>query len=95
MEKFFIPDREEVALLEDFLEYELPIITPCCFVPDKGINAPKLEDLQDQWDSDHEVLTPEVYSFGRKQLEDEYQRYEKIFGGRLPDTWGKPIDYNY
>lgn len=95
MEKFFAKDPEEVALLENFLDYKLPIITPCAFVPDKGINAPKLEGLQDQWDSDHEVLTPEVYSIACKKLEDQYQKYEKIFGDRLPNTWGKPIDYGY
>lgn len=95
MEKFFIPDKDEVQLLEDFISYELPIITPCAFVPDRGINAPKLDDLKDQWDSDYEVLTPETYNIARKQLEEEYQRYEKIFGDRLPDTWGKPIDYGY
>lgn len=95
MEKFFAKDPEEVALLENFLDYKLPIITPCAFVPDRGINAPKLEGLEDQWSSDHEVLTPELYAFGREKLDEEYQRYEKIFGDRLPDTWGKPIDYGY
>jgi hypothetical protein len=95
MEKFFIPDKDEVALLENFLNYKLSIITPCTFVPDRGINALKIEGLQDQWDSDHEILTPEIYAFARKELEEEYQRYQEIFGDRLPEDWGKPIDYGY
>lgn len=95
MEDFFKEERtQSVNQLETFIDYRLPKIHPCAFVPDRGINAPKLENLQDQWDSDHEILTPEVYSIARKKLSKVYDAFEDLHGF-LPADWGSPIDYGY
>lgn len=95
MEEFFEEgNRKEVEKLENFINYKLDAIFPCAFVPDKGINAPKLDRLEDQWDCDHEILTPELYTFSRENLSFVYNEFEK-FHGHLPADWGKPIDYGY
>lgn len=95
MEDFFKEGyRGEVEKLENYIDYKLPDITPCCFVPDKGINAPRLSYLEDQWGSDHEILTPELYNNARKKLSYIYERFKQVHG-YLPADWGSPIDYGY
>jgi hypothetical protein len=97
MEDFFSENnKKEVSKLEKFLDITIPKIHPCCFVPDKGINAPKIEGLQDQWVSDTEILTPEFYNEIRTQKEyiDVYTEFENLHGS-LPADWGRPIDYEY
>lgn len=95
MEDFFVDGYpEELKKLERITNYTYNMICPCAFVPDKGINAPKIPRLPDQWDSDHEILTEELYAIGREKLSFVYDSFEKMHGF-LPADWGKPIDYNY
>jgi hypothetical protein len=95
MEDFFDPNNtEEKQKLENFINKKIDTIHPCCFVPDKGINAPKIKGLQDQWDSDHHVLTEEIYMLSKLEINQVYKDFEK-FHGYLPANWGNPIDYGY
>ena len=97
MEDFFSKNnRQEVSKLEKFLDIKIPKTYPCCFVPDKGINPPKIDGLKDQWNSDHEVLTPEFYNIMRNKEEyiKVYSEFEELHGC-LPADWGRPIDYGY
>lgn len=97
MEDFFnLEKNEEKEKLEYFLNIKIDSIYPCCYVPDRGINAPKLENLRDQWDSDVEILTPEIYNNyrNREDISKVYSDFKK-FHGFLPADWGSPIDYGY
>lgn len=88
--------RTEINKLEQFLNISINSMYPCCFVPDKGINVPKLEGLSDQWSSDQYPLTEELYYTIRNS--DRYQTYYNLFEefhGSLPADWGYPIDYGY
>jgi len=100
MEDFFKNEKNnpEVIKLEKFLNIKIPLdrIYPCNYVPDRGINPPKVGDLPDQWTSDHQILTPQSYNTIRN-MEDyarSYSKFEK-FHGCLPADWGEPIDYRY
>lgn len=100
MEDFFKKQNNnpEVIKLEKFLNVEIPSdkIYPCNYVPDLGINPPKVGNLEDQWNSDHEKLPPEFYQELRNR-KDYIQCYSyfKNFHGSLPADWGHPIDYGY
>jgi len=98
MEDFFKKQENnlEVLKLEKFLNVKIAQTFPCCFVPDRGINAPKIIGLEDQWSSDHEKLPPELYTDLRVR-DDYFQVYAefKKFHGSLPADWGYPIDYRY
>lgn len=98
MEDFFKNQKNnlEVLKLEKFLDVKIAQTFPCCFVPDRGINAPKIVGLEDQWNSDHEKLSPDLYHDLRMR-DDYFQLYEefKKFHGGLPADWGYPIDYGY
>jgi hypothetical protein len=98
MEDFFnnINNNPEVVKLENFLNIKISEVHPCAFVPDCGINAPKLSDLKDQWISDHEILTDEFYNYirNRKDYIQSYSDFEELHGF-LPANWGVPIDYGY
>ena len=92
MEDFFKDQKNnfEVSKLEKFLNININKVYPCVFVPDKGINPPKLDGLKDQWCSDHEVLTPEFYNMlrFRKDYEKEYNSFKELHGC-LPADWGR------
>lgn len=94
MEDFFNKKKDEILKLEKFISYELKNIYPCAFVPDKGINAPKIDFLVDQHTSDWEVLTEDFYRYMRKIFSPIYSDFEKLHGC-LPADWGQPIDYGY
>jgi hypothetical protein len=94
MEDFFNKKKDEISKLEQFISYKLEHIHPCVFVPDKGINAPKLDFLEDQHTSDWEILTEDLYNYMRKFFSPIYDDFEK-FHGCLPADWGTPIDYGY
>lgn len=98
MEDFFNPEKREglhsVTGLENYLNHKLPIIHPCVFVPDKGINAPKIDGLKDQWDCDKLPLTPEKYNEYRLSYKKQYDDFQEMHQS-LPADWGIPIDYGY
>jgi len=98
MEDLYNPNNQkEKEKLENFLSIKIDQMYPCCYVPDKGINAPKDDQyLKDQWDSDHHILTSEMYNRYRERedFKKEYLEFEN-FHGSLPADWGSPIDYGY
>jgi len=100
MEDFFKnqDNNSEVIKLEKFLNIEISPdkIYPCNYVTDLGINPPRLGNLEDQWNSDHEKLSPEIYQKlrNRKDYIQCYSDFEN-FHGSLPADWGYPIDYRY
>ena len=98
MEDFFDPNQdEEREKLEKFLDHKIPKdkIFPCAFVPDKGINPPKIPGVKDQWRSDIVEFTPELYMINRHTICSKVYRNFKKLHGYLPSNWGKPIDYGY
>ena len=98
MEDFFDPNQdEEREKLEKFLDYKIPKdkIFPCAFVPDRGINAPKLPGVRDQWASDIVKFEPELYMEHRYTTSGKVYKNFKKLHGYLPANWGKPIDYGY
>ena len=88
----------ELESLSNFLDYKLTKenLHFNVFSPDRGVRPIKHSCLEDQWDSDHEVLTPEIYErhMNDISIQKVYADYVKTFG-RLPLYWGKPIDYEY
>lgn len=95
MEDFFdLENVEERNKLETFIGKKLDIIHPCCFVPDKGINPPKISGLMDQWDCDHDILTEEMYMMYKLDTNHIYKGFKDLHGF-LPANWGNPIDYGY
>lgn len=98
MEDFFKDEENnpEVHKLEQFFNITIPEVSPCVYVPDKGVNPPKLEGLKDQWLSDTTVLTPEFYEAARNDpfFVKIYSEFEELHGS-LPADWGSPIDYGY
>lgn len=99
MEDFFKNEKNnpEIRKLENFLDAKISEVYPCAFVPDKGINAPKINNLlKDQWISDCEILTSEFYSEmrNREDYDKIYSEFEELHGF-LPADWGSPIDYGY
>lgn len=91
MEEFF-KSRREVEKLEKFINFKLPKIHPCVFVPDLGIYPPKLDYLEDQHSSDWEILDKDFYMYMKKIFSPIYASFENLHGS-LPETWGRPIDY--
>ena len=97
MEHIFNNDYDEKKKLENFLGIKIHEMYPCCYVPDRGINAPKIDNnLNDQWSSDKEILTPKIYHeyLMRKDIAKVYSDFQS-FHGSLPADWGSPIDYGY
>jgi hypothetical protein len=98
MEDFFKDEQNnpEVSKLENYMGVKFNSIFPCAFVPDKGINAPRLPILNDQWQSDIKVLTPELYEWALSlpHIQKIYKDFEELHGC-LPADWGRPIDYGY
>jgi len=88
---------QEKKKLENFLNIKIDEMYECVYVPDRGINSIKTNPLlKDQWDSDHHILTPEIYNNyrNRKDFVEIYSEFEKFYG-HLPADWGSPIDYGY
>lgn len=94
MEDFFSHQQQEVDKLSKFLNYEIKDIHPNVYTPDRGINAPKLQYLEDQWSSDTAKLEREFYYYCREKLADYYNNFENLHGF-LPADWGAPINYGY
>lgn len=99
MEEFFknpedCMNNPSVIEMGRFLNYKIQKVYPCAFVPDKGINAPHIECLEDQYLSDGEPLTPEMYQFCFDKMKFIYEEFKDVYG-YLPEGWGEPIDYGY
>ena len=91
MEEFWNPERkaEQCERLSDFLNYKIDSIHENVYYPDMGTKAPRHEGLPDQYGSDFEDLTPQLYEWAKQYLGFVYSDWEKCYGS-LPDEWDQP-----
>jgi hypothetical protein len=89
MEELWNPEtqKQELAYLSDFLDYNFTKVHENTYYPDMGSNYPKYEHLNDQW-SDIVDITDEQYKTCAKLMKSVYAEFQKTFG-YLPDEWNK------
>tara|TARA_Y100000766_G_scaffold285394_1_gene308482 strand:+ start:5562 stop:6455 length:894 start_codon:yes stop_codon:yes gene_type:complete len=85
MEEFWNGQTKE---LSDFIDYEIKDVHPNAYVPDLGPNAPRIQYLDDQWESDIMHMTKEVKDYGLNMLKPVYIHFKDYFGD-LPEQWSK------
>ena len=85
MEEFWNGETKE---LSDFIDYEIKEVHPNAYVPDLGPNAPRIQYLDDQWESDIMHMTKEVKDYGLNMLKPVYIHFKDYFGD-LPEQWSK------
>ena len=90
MEQFWNPERktEQCERLSDFLNYKITEIHENAYYPDRGTNAPHYEGLKDQWGSDFEDMTPQLYEWSKQYLGFVYSDWEKCYE-TLPEEWNR------
>lgn len=90
MEQFWNPERkaEQCERLSDFLNHKITHIHENAYYPDIGTNAPHYEGLKDQWDSDFEDMTSQLYEWAKQYLGFVYSDWEKCYGS-LPEEWNQ------
>ena len=82
MEEFFRGEQD----ISKFLEYPITKIHENVFVPERGTKAPKLDGLMDQWSSDQDDISPELYEWSKQYLDFVYDDWKDYFGS-LPIYW--------
>jgi len=89
MEELWNPEtqKQELAYLSDFLDYNFTKVHENVYYPDMGSNSQKYEHLSDQW-SDIVDITDEQYKTCAKLMKSVYTEFQKTFG-YLPDEWNK------
>ena len=85
MEEFWNGETKE---LSDFIDYEIKEVHPNAYVPDLGPNAPRIQYLNDQWESDIMHMPKEVKEYGLNMLKPVYIHFKDYFGD-LPEQWSK------
>ena len=85
MEEFWNGETKE---LSDFIDYEIKEVHPNAYVPDLGPNAPRIQYLNDQWESDIMHMPKEVKEYGMNMLKPVYIHFKDYFGD-LPEQWSK------
>ena len=85
MEEFWNGQTKE---LSDFIDYEIKEVHPNAYVPDLGPNAPRIQYLDDQWESDIMHMPKEVKEYGMNMLKPVYIHFKDYFGD-LPEQWSK------
>ena len=85
MEEFWNGETKE---LSDFIDYEIKEVHPNAYVPDLGPNAPRIQYLNDQWESDIMHMPKEVKDYGLNMLKPVYIHFKDYFGD-LPEQWSK------
>ena len=85
MEEFWNGQTKE---LSDFIDYEIKEVHPNAYVPDLGPNAPRIQYLNDQWESDIMHMPKEVKDYGLNMLKPVYIHFKDYFGD-LPEQWSK------
>ena len=90
MEQFWNPERkaEQCERLSRFLDYEITDIHENVYYPDRGSKAPHHEGLKDQFGSDFEDMTPELYEWSKQYLGFVYSDWEKCYE-TLPEEWNR------
>ena len=85
MEEFLNGQTKE---LSDFIDYEINDVHKNAYVPDLGPNAPRIQYLDDQWESDIMHMPKEVKEYGLNMLKPVYIHFKDYFGD-LPEQWSK------
>ena len=85
MEEFW-RDKKNTEKLSEFLQYPIHTIHENAYVPDKGSNAPHYEGLFDQWSSDSEDMSPDLYDWALQYLGFVYDDWENHYGA-IPKYW--------
>ena len=85
MEEFWNGQTKE---LSDFIDYEIKDVHKNAYVPDLGPNAPRIQYLNDQWESDIMHMPKEVKDYGLNMLKPVYIHFKDYFGD-LPEQWSK------
>ena len=85
MEEFW-RDKKNTEKLSEFLQYPIHTIHENAYVPDKGSNAPHYEGLFDQWSSDSEDMSPDLYDWALQYLGFVYDDWENYYGA-IPKYW--------
>ena len=90
MEELWNPDtqKQELAYLSDFLNYNITKVHENVYYPDMGSNAPKYDYLIDQWSSDWTNITDVQYRTCANLMKPIYSEFKKTFG-YIPDDWNK------
>ena len=90
MEQFWNPERqaEQCERLSRFLDYEITRIHENVYYPDRGTKAPHHEGLKDQFGSDFEDMTPQLYEWSKQYLGFVYSDWEKCYGS-IPEEWNQ------
>jgi len=83
MEEFWAGDTQP---LEDFLEFPLPKIHENVYYPDMGSKAPHYDYLKDQWQSDTEDITKDLYEYCLSKIKYIYDEFVLEYG-RMPEAW--------
>ena len=84
MEEFWTEKNTEK--LSEFLQYPIHTIHENAYVPDRGSNAPHYEGLFDQWSSDSEDMSPDLYDWALQYLGFIYDDWENHYGA-IPKYW--------
>jgi len=84
MEEFWTEKNTE--RLSEFLQYPIHTIHENVYVPDRGSNAPHYEGLFDQWQSDSEDMSPDLYDWALQYLGFIYDDWENHYGA-IPKYW--------
>tara|TARA_Y100001963_G_C6792335_1_gene456276 strand:- start:143 stop:1036 length:894 start_codon:yes stop_codon:yes gene_type:complete len=82
MEEFF---EGKVEKFEEFLGHKINKIHRNVYWPELGTDAPKHEDLVDQW-TDKLPLTPELVDIGKKKCYGIYKAFHERIG-YIPEAW--------
>ena len=85
MEEFWNGQTKE---LSDFIDYDIKDVHKNAYVPDLGPNAPRIQYLNDQWESDIMHMPKEVKEYGMNMLKPVYIHFKDYFGD-LPEQWSK------
>lgn len=85
MEEFW-RDKKNTEKLSEFLQYPIHTIHENAYVPDRGSNAPHYEGLFDQWQSDSEDMSPDLYDWALQYLGFVYDDWENHYGA-IPKYW--------
>ena len=85
MEEFWNGQTKE---LSDFIDYDIKDVHKNAYVPDLGPNAPRIQYLNDQWESDIMHMPKEVKEYGLNMLKPVYIHFKDYFGD-LPEQWSK------
>jgi len=88
MEDFWNSERQAEVFekLSEFLGYPITKAHENVYYPDRGSKAHQIEGLSDQYGSDFEDITPQLYEWAKQHLGYIYSEWENHYGS-LPVEW--------